>query len=75
MGRLAIDGCLRRAGRAPVLVNRTRCAAENASRTANTSPGDSNRKASAAAEVIRSSRASSTGGLLFDASFLPVHVP
>jgi hypothetical protein len=74
MGRLAIDGCLRRAGHAPVLVDRTRCAAENASRAANTSPGDS-RKASAAAEVIRSSRTSSTGGLLFDASFLPVHVP
>ena len=37
--------------------------------------GDNDRKASAAAEVMRSSRTSSTGGLLFDASFVPVHVP
>jgi len=47
----------------------------NHARAANTRPRDSNRKASAAAEVIRSSRTSSTGGLLFDASFLPVYVP
>jgi hypothetical protein len=36
---------------------------------------DKKQKASAAAEVIRSSRTPSTGGFLFDAGFLLAQVP
>jgi hypothetical protein len=56
------------------LVNRTECVSERTIARRNIRR-QLEQKASAAAEVMLSSRTPSVGGLLFDASFLFVHAP